>query len=48
VNAIAELNLFLKEEATGARADAARKELAELQAIVQKSGQRESGQNVSQ
>jgi Flp pilus assembly protein TadD len=39
VNAMAELNLFLKEEATGPRADAARKELAELQVIVRKSGQ---------
>jgi hypothetical protein len=33
-DAIAELDLFLKEEPTGQRADAARKELAALQAIV--------------
>ena len=37
VNAIAELQLFLKEEPTGQRADIARKELAQVQAIVQRS-----------
>lgn len=35
VDAIAELELFLKEEPTGERADAARKELKQVQAIIQ-------------
>jgi hypothetical protein len=35
-DAIAELELFLKEEPTGQRADVARKELAQVQAIVQR------------
>ena len=35
VDAIAELDLFLKEEPSGQRADVARKELAQVQAIVQ-------------
>jgi lipoprotein NlpI len=39
-DAIAELELFLKEEPTGQRADSARKELAQLHAIVQKSAVR--------
>ena len=40
VNAIAELELFLKEEPTGQRADIARKELAQVQAIVSRSAVR--------
>ena len=40
VNAIAELQLFLREEPTGQRADIARKELAQVQAIVKKTGVR--------
>ncbi len=40
VNAIAELQLFLREEPTGQRADVARKELAQVQAIVQKTSVR--------
>jgi len=39
VHAIAELELFLKEEPTGQRADVARKELAQVQAIVQQQQQ---------
>jgi len=35
VDAIAELEIFLKEEPTGQRADIARKELAQVQAILQ-------------
>ena len=40
VNAIAELELFLKEEPTGQRADIARKEMAQVQAIVRRSAVR--------
>jgi tetratricopeptide (TPR) repeat protein len=39
-DAIAELQLFLKEEPTGQRADTARKELSQLEAIVAKSAVR--------
>lgn len=39
-NAIAELELFLKEEPSGQRADIARKELVQLHAIVQRSSVR--------
>jgi len=39
-HAIAEIDLFLKEEPSGQRADIARKELAQLQAIVQRTAVR--------